>query len=301
MIDINMMKNSLPLVSVVIPCYNHENFVQASIQSVINQTYENIELIIIDDGSKDKSVEKIREMIEACKERFVRFEFRSRPNKGLSSTLNEAIEWCQGEYYSGIASDDIILNHKLKTQVEFLNNNQDVLAVFGGVKNIDEKENIISISVGKPKWYNFKRIIMHKFDLPAVTQLIRLKALKETGGYDSSIILEDWYMWLKLAKHGNIYYMGEVFALYRQHESNMSKDLYKMKQGRLHVLSFFRDSEHYNKALTNIRWFNTKKQYEDSNKEVRHLFILFSIKPLKTANFLFKKMIKRIKLFVKCV
>ncbi len=104
------MNKQKPLVSVVIPCYNHENFVQDSIQSVIDQTYQNIELIIIDDGSKDGSVEKIQEMIPACQERFVRFEFRHRPNKGLSATLNEALEWCEGEYYSPIASDDIILD-----------------------------------------------------------------------------------------------------------------------------------------------------------------------------------------------
>ena len=100
-----MNQSNQPLVSVVIPCYNHESFVQDSIQSVIDQTYQNIELIIIDDGSKDGSVEKIKEMIPACQERFIRFEFRHRPNKGLSATLNEALEWCEGEFFSPLASD----------------------------------------------------------------------------------------------------------------------------------------------------------------------------------------------------
>lgn len=290
---------SKTLVSVVIPCYNHEDFVQASIQSVINQTYENIELIIIDDGSKDGSIAKIEEMTKLCEQRFVNFEFRSRPNKGLSATLNEAIEWCQGEYYSGIASDDVILSHKLKVQVEFLNSHHNVLAVFGGVQHIDENDKIIATSLSKSRYYDFKRIIMHKFDLPAVTQLIRLQALKETGGYDSSIILEDWYMWLKLTKHGSIYYMSEIFALYRLHDNNISKDSEKMKQGRLDVLSFFKDSKYYNKALTNIKWFNTKKQYEESSNKIKYSLRLFSIKPFKTANYFFKKFVKTIKLSLK--
>ncbi|MGA6331370.1 glycosyltransferase family 2 protein, partial [Acinetobacter baumannii] len=109
-----MLLNKQPLVSIVIPCYNHANFVQDCIQSVIAQTYQNIELIIIDDGSKDGSVEKIQEFIGECEKRFVRFEFRNRPNKGLSATLNEALEWCQGEYFSAIASDDMMLNDKIE-------------------------------------------------------------------------------------------------------------------------------------------------------------------------------------------
>lgn len=294
------MINNANLVSIVIPCYNHEGFVQDSIQSVIDQTYQNIELIIIDDGSKDSSIAKIEEMSALCEQRFMRFEFRTRPNKGLSSTLNEAIEWCQGTYYAAIASDDVILSHKIASQVNFLNNNSEILAVFGGVKYVDEQNNVIRTSIGKPKLYDFERVVMHKFDLPAVTQLIRLDAIKQVGGYDCSIILEDWYMWLKLTRNGKIYYMGEVFALYRQHDSNMSKNIEKMKQGRLDVLSFFKDSEYYNKAFNNIKWFNTNKDYENSQShKIKYLFKMFSIKPLKTANMLFKKLTKKIKHYIR--
>ncbi|WP_083829471.1 glycosyltransferase family A protein [Oceanimonas sp. GK1] len=100
--------NNNPLVSVVIPCYNHAQFVQESIQSVIDQDYENIELIIIDDGSKDNSVEVIQEMIPACEERFKRFEFRHRPNKGLCATLNEGIGLAAGDIIGFCSSDDIL-------------------------------------------------------------------------------------------------------------------------------------------------------------------------------------------------
>ena len=82
---------NMPLVSIAIPSYNHEIYVQECIRSVIDQDYRNIELIIIDDGSTDNSVEKIEELIPLCKKRFVRFEFLCRENKGLSATLNEAI------------------------------------------------------------------------------------------------------------------------------------------------------------------------------------------------------------------
>ena len=93
------------LVSIIIPSYNHERFVCDSIRSVIDQSYQNIELIVIDDGSTDSSVEKIQGLIPLCEKRFIRFEFRHRPNKGLSATLNEALEWTQGEYFSSLASE----------------------------------------------------------------------------------------------------------------------------------------------------------------------------------------------------
>ncbi|HCJ6708059.1 TPA: glycosyltransferase family 2 protein, partial [Acinetobacter baumannii] len=146
-----MLFNEQPLVSIIIPCYNHANFVQDCIQSVIAQTYQNIELIIIDDGSKDETVEKIQKLVTQCTERFVKFEFRHRPNKGLSATLNEALEWCQGEYFSAIASDDMMLNDKIEIQIDFLKNSIDstIVGVFGGYNLIDDTNAIIKTILKK--------------------------------------------------------------------------------------------------------------------------------------------------------
>lgn len=290
------MQTQSPLVSIVIPCYNHGKFVQATIQSVIDQTYDNIELIVIDDGSKDGSVDVIKSMVPTCQARFVRFEFRHRPNKGLSETLNEALEWCAGEYYSSLASDDIILNDKVEFQVGFLEENKNILALFGGVKLIDDNNNELKTNLGKPRLYNFKRLIMHKFDLPAPTQMIRLKSIKNVGGYNPSLIIEDWYMWIKLSSIGSIYYINKTFALYRQHDSNISKDLDKMQKGRLDVIHQFKDSVYFKQALNNIKWVNTRENLEmKEDNRLKNIIILFYIRPLKTANFLFKKTARKIK------
>ena len=109
-----------PLVSVVVPCYNHERYVKECIQSIIDQSYKNIELIVIDDGSKDASVAVIEGLRGACEERFTRFEFSARENRGLCNTLNQALDWCQGEYFAAIASDDQWLPFKTEKQVEYL-------------------------------------------------------------------------------------------------------------------------------------------------------------------------------------
>lgn len=285
-----MYDEESPLVSIVIPCYNHEKFVQDCIQSVIDQTYDNIELIIIDDGSKDNSVDKIKEMIPLCEKRFTNFEFRYRPNKGLSATLNEALEWCKGEYFSAIASDDIMLKNKTAIQVEFLNKNKSVLAVFGGIKLIDENNRELSERLSQSEIYDFRKIIMHEHDLPAPTQMIRLNALREVGGYNPNILIEDWYMWLKLSSIGNLYYMNELLCLYRQHDNNISKNFLKMHQGRIDVLSHFKNSVYYNKALKNIKWLNNFENilYDKTSRISKIIKVIF-LNPLKAIVLILKK------------
>lgn len=278
-----------PLVSIVIACYNHERFVQDSIQSVINQTYTNIELIIIDDGSIDNSVIKIQQMVESCKKRFARFEFRSRLNKGLSATLNEALEWCQGKYYSPFASDDLMIKDKTDIQVAFLEKNTASVAVFGGVIMIDDNGAFLTKILGKYRQYTFKEIIMHEHDLPAPTQMLRLDIIKEIGGYNSRLLIEDWYMWLKLSKHGNISYINHILCLYRQHDSNISKNLVRMQEGRLEVLECFKDHPYYKMALKNVQWIRLVEIY-GADKDKKYIFKLFFMNPEKTIKIIFKKL-----------
>lgn len=276
-----MNQSNQPLVSVVIACYNHEFFVQDSIQSVIDQTYQNIELIIIDDGSKDGSVKKIQEMIPNCQQRFIRFEFRHRLNKGLSATLNEALEWCQGEYYSPLASDDMMLPGKTKLQVDFLDANKNISAVFGGIKLIDNNNIIIGERVRQSKQYSFKDIILHQHDLPAPTQMIRLSELKNVGGYDPNILIEDWYIWLRLSSYSDLYYMDHLLCLYRQHATNISKNLEKMHNGRFDVLSCFKDSIYYEEAYKKIKWINNVESIlNKEHSKIIKIIKIFIVDPI---------------------
>ncbi len=121
-------ENNLPLVSVVVPCYNHEKYVKETIESIINQTYKNIELIVIDDGSKDNSVQVIQEMADKHG-----FTFVHRPNKGLSATLNEGIRLSKGKYFCAIASDDILMLEKIEKQVTFMEANPEYGMCYGKI------------------------------------------------------------------------------------------------------------------------------------------------------------------------
>lgn len=287
-----------PLVSIVIPCYNHEDFVQDCIESIIKQTYQNIELIIIDDGSRDSSVDKIRQLISKCEHRFVRFEFRNRDNKGLSNTLNEALKWCQGKYYSPIASDDIMLENKTQIQVDFLEENRNVVAVFGGVELIDNNNHKIDKWLKKDKNYHFEQIFMHEHDLPAPTAMMRLDIVKKVGGYPQDLVIEDWYMWLKLSKIGDIYYMSKILCLYRRHDNNLSKNIKKICDGRIEVLNNFKNDVGYNKALTNILYINLKNTIKDSPTKSIRLLVFFILKhPMYFVKGIVRDILRRLKLF----
>ena len=130
-----MSSNNKPLVTGLIPSYNHAKYIKESIQSMIDQDYENMEMIIIDDGSSDNSIEIIESMIPLCKKRFKRFEFRHRENKGVSATLNEGIMWSKGKYLSPLASDDMAMPNKTSYLVDKLEKSGHK-AAFGSVTDM---------------------------------------------------------------------------------------------------------------------------------------------------------------------
>lgn len=290
-----------PLVSIVIACYNHQNFVQTCIKSIINQSYDNIELIIIDDGSKDCSVEKINEMIEQCKKRFTRFEFRHRPNKGLTATLNEALEWCQGEYYCPFASDDIMLFNRICLQVDYLQSHLNCAGIFGAYQVVNQAGNIEKVRKKKNKTYYFKDIFLHKHELPAPTQLLRMSIIKNIGGYCTNIVIEDWYMWLKITHAGyTLDYINVVSVQYRKHEGNISNKLELILNGRIEIVEIYKDNNLFEKALANIYLvsaneyliFNVQKSKKMYLKYIEYKGLFMSMASIK---YILKYILRNIK------
>lgn len=287
------MTEQHPLVSIVIPCYNHAQFVQETIQSVIDQDYENIELIIIDDGSKDNSVEVIQEMIPACEERFVRFEFRHRLNVGVSATLNEALDWCGGEYFSTIASDDILLSHKISYLIEKILT-ENTPAVFGGVRCIGDYDYILATS--KITKMNFKGLILHRYMPPAPGSLISMRAIKEVNGFNRDVKLEDWYLWLRLTENGkDLIVYPEIVAQYRRHEGNTINNIDFMLNERMRVLDFFSHSNLYRRAKGAVYQVHASGLSKDY--ACKSLMFLYKSKliNMRTLKVLFKVILYRVK------
>ncbi|TCB65062.1 glycosyltransferase family 2 protein [Acinetobacter sp. ANC 4178] len=291
-----MTDKNQPLVSVVIPCYNHENFVQDCIQSVINQTYQNIELIIIDDGSKDESVKKIQKLVNQCKERFIRFEFKNRSNKGLCTTLNEALEWCQGEYYSVIASDDMIEKDKIDIQVNYLNKHPEIVALYGSIKSINHENKLRKIFKVRNELVDFKKILTGNYTLYAPTQITKLAAVNLVGKYSTDTKLEDLDILLKLTHMGwNVMCIDNILASYRDHDENITKNRKIIFNERIKLINKYQDSEFYAQAVTTLELdrLNYYLWYDKRNAliEIQKLKKDHSITTLQTFVFFVKLII----------
>lgn len=243
-------QNHDPLVTVCIPSYNHSHFIAETIQSVIGQTYENIELIIIDDGSKDHSVEVIETFREAFERRFTRFEIRSRPNKGLSATLNEGIEWANGQYISVIASDDIAPANRICDLIRHIHNNENIAAVFGQKQVINSSGRLLNVTPLREGNWGYLNILKGEISLPAPAGCIRTDVLRRVGGFVQFGVIEDWPTFLNLTKDTGLMIrtIPKVVLLYRRHNDNTTRQTARMLESKLAIIEKYAEGEVADKA-----------------------------------------------------
>jgi glycosyltransferase involved in cell wall biosynthesis len=224
---------SLPLVSVVAVCYNHEKYVVETLDSIINQTYPNIELIIMDDCSKDNSVNVINDWIQQKQLNCIFIPHLV--NLGLCKTLNEALSHSNGKYIQFIACDDILFNNKIENQVNvFLKNNSDNLVfVYSDMVSINEQNEIVSNT-----WFEYYKKsntlpptgsaydeILAVPLIPAPSLLIDKNKILQLGGYDESLVFEDLDFILRSTKQFEIDCIDEPTVYYRRLNNSLSRKL----------------------------------------------------------------------------
>ena len=208
-----------PLVSIILPVFNGEKFLDESVRSLLNQSYKNFELIIINDGSTDKSKEIISNFSD---DRILYYE--NETNIGLISTLNKGIELSKGKYIARMDADDISYENRLKVQVDFLEKNTDHMMCGGWAETIDNK----GFKTGKIKRITSDGLIRSNilFTTPFIhpTILIKSQILKETNYGIDTLHCEDLDLWVRLSlkykyKFANI----PIYLIkYRLHNSNVS-------------------------------------------------------------------------------
>lgn len=240
-----------PLVSVIIASYNHAPYIEASVLSVLQQTYPNIELLVVDDGSSDDSVARIEAL-----QKDHGFDFRAQANKGLTRTLNEAIGRAKGSLIAPFGSDDIMLPDRIATQVAYIAGKPEVGICAGDIHIIDADGKSFRKARGLPsRRLNFEDMFCNrKPGAPAPTLLFRREALERVGGYEPDVRLEDLMIGLKITHAGYfIDILGEPLALYRVHDSNTYKNYRFMVENVLKTYARFSDHPAYPEVCARFR------------------------------------------------
>ncbi|CAB9493548.1 glycosyltransferase [Alteromonas macleodii] len=212
------MESTSPLISVIIPAFNAELYIKEALESVCSQTYVNLEIIIIDDGSSDRT----REIIEKFQD--ARIRLISRENRGLIATLNEGIEISRGDYIARMDADDICLSTRLETQVEYLRKHNNIGLLFTGIEYIDENGRKLREKVStksrklEPVELLFGCPVCHP------TVMFDMTKLKKSDiQYDKAYCLaEDFELWTRLVSITEIGIINRVLFKYRIHPNSIT-------------------------------------------------------------------------------
>jgi glycosyltransferase involved in cell wall biosynthesis len=214
----------MPLVSVIMPCFNHARYVEESIKSVLNQTERDLELILVDDGSTDGSPE----VIEATSAGNGRVKPLYHPtNQGASHSRNDGLNHATGEYVAFCDADDLWLPEKLEKQLELFSRFPVVDIAYSDTKIInsagEETGALFSDRFPVPGSGNgnlFYDLCVRNF-INMQSALVRRKAIHPENYFDPNIRwVEDWLFWIKLARNTSFIYSPEPLGLYRVHEGS---------------------------------------------------------------------------------
>lgn len=213
-------------VSVIVPAYNAATYLPESIDSVLAQTYQDFEIILVDDGSTDQIncvVEKYRSQL-----RYMRQE-----NKGPSAARNTGIRMALGEYLVFLDADDLIFTKKLALQAAFLDEHPDISIVYSDGYCIKEDENgnevresfaslgYIIKSLAEPE--DSLKVLLIQNGFPLHAAMVRKRAIDKVDGFDESLrALEDWDLWVRLAHEHRFAYLDAIVAKYRIVEGSVS-------------------------------------------------------------------------------
>lgn len=191
-----------PLVSVIIPAYNHEAYVERAIRSVLDQTYPNVELVVVDDGSKDRTWEAVGRVHAATGGGFRKF---TKANQGVSATLNFGIRESAGELVAFLASDDYYAPEKIERQVGlFLDSPPEVGIVHSNAYNDFGNGRLVSTrgQYAPATGACFRELISLRVGVVAPTVMVRRDAYERVGGFDENLVAEDVDFYVGLAARG---------------------------------------------------------------------------------------------------
>jgi glycosyltransferase involved in cell wall biosynthesis len=306
------MKNP-PLVTVLLAVYNGEKYLHQAVQSILNQTYSNFELILLDDGSSDHSLEIAQHYGDTDK----RVRVYSHENMGQAKTRQKGVNLARGKYIAIIDADDIAIPQRLEQQVQYLENNLSCVVLGAGIIVIDPAENVLyapAVTQGHEQillellqWKGSR--ICHP------TVMMRTEAVRAVGGYIQEYHWEDIDLFLKLAKVGRLENLPQKLLKHRLHLSSVThtrdndtklneikKEIYLNAIKNLNISTEFCEqngltlpeptdtSEYYSEYEVYCRWSILARRsgfYTTSFKYLYKIFAKYPFKPKTYWTFLY--------------
>jgi glycosyltransferase involved in cell wall biosynthesis len=227
----NALPNPPPLISVIIPAYNAGKYIEDTLQSVFNQTYKNIEIIVVDDGSSDNTLEILNKYTD-------RLKIFTQKNMGVARARNFAVDQSNGEWLAFIDADDLWHSNKLSQQIGGLNNenwSHTNSLYFGHNQDGKTKRSDLTPQHGG---LVFNKIIVNNF-ITTSTVLIKKATFISYGGFDESLkALEDWKLWLEVSLQEPLNYNDEVLAEYRVTPGSTSRNAREVLPLHLELINY---------------------------------------------------------------
>ncbi|MEY2977560.1 MAG: glycosyltransferase family 2 protein [Prochlorotrichaceae cyanobacterium] len=238
----------MPLISIIVPTYNSERFIVKTINSALEQTFSNFELIIVDDCSRDQTV-SIVERIEDSRIRC----FSHDVNIGIAANRNRGLAKATGQYVAFLDHDDLWLPDKLMMQLEALEQNPQASVAYSWVHRIDEDGHLIRQHAHPHYTGNiYKKLLITNFLVTASNPLIRMDCLENIGGFDESIYgADDWDLFLRLAEKYEFVLLKHYHIQYRIVAGSGISNYPKLEQGTLKVLD--KAFSHTNPSLNSLK------------------------------------------------
>ena len=200
-------------VSVVIPVFNGQDFVGEAIDSVLNQTFRDFEVIAIDDGSTDETPDILRAYGD-------QITWQSQGNYGQASAINRGVGLAAGEYVAYLDADDVCLPERLEVQVHYLESHPDVALVYSDRYEIDKFGKVQGVMKSRAT-DNF--LLLQQDYVPRSTVMQRKACLNEIGLFDEAHTgNDDWDMWVRMSEQYRLSYIDQPLIGYRIHDKNIS-------------------------------------------------------------------------------
>lgn len=230
-----------PLVTVVCVCYNHERFVEEAVRSVINQTYRNLQIIFLDDGSRDHSVEKVKSIHQS--NRNLEYVLLNE-NVGYCKAFNKTLPLMKGEFFIDFATDDVMMPDRVEKQVKkFQTLDGSYGVVFTDAIYIDETgfelrhhyDYLFRKGLLKkiPQGYIYKDLLARYF-IAAPTMMTRTQVIHDLKGYDENLSFEDFDFWIRSSIRYQYAFLNEKLTKIRKSKGSMSTGWYQPGDKQLH-------------------------------------------------------------------